>query len=232
MFFKKYWYAPLVLFMLLTLHFVVCPIKARQTMVENNSILIIDAGHGGEDGGAVASDGTLEADINLDIALRTEMIAEFCGVATRMTRTSADIDYPEDADTLSKMKVADQHSRVDTINSIPGGVLLSIHQNFYPAHAPYGPQVFFGKAYDSEAFAVCVQNNLTTLLSPENRRIAAPISDDIFLMKKASCPAVLVECGFLSNPNECSKLESENYRMQLSVVLIGSYLQYIRGYTI
>lgn len=232
MLFKKYWYAPLIPFVLLTLFFVVSPIEARETAAESTPVLIIDAGHGGADGGAVAEDGTQEADINLDIALRAKMIAEFCGVTTKMTRTSSDIEYPDEADTLSKMKVADQHTRVDTINGVAGGVLLSIHQNFYPAKAPYGPQVFYGKNFDSEAFAVCVQNNLTTQLSPENRRLAAPISDDIFLMKKAACPAVLVECGFLSNPNECSKLESEEYRMQLSLVLIGSYLQYIRGYTI
>ncbi len=232
MLFKKYWYAPLIPFVLLTLYLVVCPIEAWETMAESSSVLIIDAGHGGADGGAVADDGTQEADINLDIALRAELIAELCGVTTKMTRDSADIDYPDEADTISKMKVADQHTRVDEINRVADGVLLSIHQNYYPAQAPYGPQVFYGKVEDSEAFAVCVQNNLTALLSPENRRLAAPISDDIFLMKKASCPAVLVECGFLSNPKECSKLEREDYRMQLSLVLIGSYLQYIRGYTL
>lgn len=229
---KKYWYVPLIPFVLLVLYFVVCPIEVQETLTENDPVLIIDAGHGGADGGAVAEDGTQEADINLDIALRAELIAELCGVATKMTRDSVDIDYPDDADTLSKMKVADQHTRVDTINGVAGGVLLSIHQNFYPAHTPFGPQVFYGKSEAGEAFAVCVQNNLTALLSPDNRRLAAPISEDIFLMKKASCPAVLVECGFLSNPTECSKLESEDYRMQLSLVLIGSYLQYIRGYTI
>lgn len=205
---------------------------AIQAEAAANPVLIIDAGHGGEDGGAVAPDGTLESDLNLDIALRLEALARFWGIETCMTRDSSDIDYPASAQTLAAKKKADQNARVDLINDTPGGILLSIHQNIYPASSPNGIQVFFGTEPGSDALAGRLQENLTAQLCPENRRIAEPIDEGIYLMRKAECRAVLVECGFLSNPAELSKLQTSEYRMELAVVMLGSYMQYIRGTTI
>lgn len=195
-------------------------------------VLVIDAGHGGADGGAVAADGTLESDINLDIALRLEALAGFWGVETVLTRSGPDIDYPESAVTLSAMKKADQNARVALINDTPGAVLLSIHQNNYPASSPWGIQVFYGTASDSDAFAAIMQENLTGQLCPENRRVAEPIDEGIYLMRRAQCRAVLVECGFLSNPGDLEKLETAGYRTELAAVMLASYLQYIRGASI
>lgn len=192
-------------------------------------VLVIDPGHGGADGGAVAADGTLESDINLDIALRLEALCRFWGVDAVLTRSGDDIDYPAQADTIARKKVADQHARLALINGTPGAVLLSIHQNKYPAASPHGIQVFYGSVAGSDQLAVLTQGNLTGQLCPDNRRVAAPADKSIFLMKNAQCPAVLVECGFLSNPDELLALQSDAYRTKLSVVLLGSYLQYIRG---
>lgn len=192
-------------------------------------VLIIDAGHGGEDGGAVASDGTLESDVNLDVALRLEALAAFWGVDTVMTREGSDIDYPDRDASLSAKKKADQNARLALIHDTPGGILLSIHQNNYPAAAPWGIQVFYGEEEGSADFAALLQENLTTQLCPDNRRIAEPIDEGIYLMRKAGCPAALVECGFLSNPGELEKLKSEPYRMELASVMLASYLTYIRG---
>lgn len=203
--------------------------KPASAALQAEQTLIIDAGHGGADGGAVAADGTIEAEINLDIALRIEALAALCGVQTVMTRESADIHYPPEADTISRMKVADQHARLALINETPNAVLLSIHQNFYTAAKPSGAQVFYGAVSGSETLAAAIQANLTAQLAPENRRLASRISDDVYLMKNASCRAVLVECGFLSNPGELDKLKSEDYRLQLAAVIFGSYLQYTRG---
>lgn len=192
-------------------------------------ILIIDAGHGGEDGGAVAADGTLESDINLDIALRLEALARFWGRETVMTRSTNYIDYPAEATTLSAMKKADQHARLELINSTPGAILLSIHQNSYPAEAPNGIQVFFGGEAGSDELAAIMQENLTAQLLPGNRRVAERADNGIYLMKKAQCRSVLVECGFVSNPGDLQKLESESYRTELAVVMLASYLQYTKG---
>lgn len=195
----------------------------------NGSILIIDAGHGGADGGAVAPDGVLESELNLDIALRLEALAAFCGVETVMTRATDAIDYPADANTISAMKKADQNERLRRINSIPNGVLLSIHQNNYPAASPNGIQVFYNGVSDSETLANITQSNLTTQLCPENRRIAEAADDGIYLMRRSENPAILIECGFLSNPGDLANLETDAYRTELAVVMLASYLQYIRG---
>lgn len=203
-----------------------------RTSAGAESVLIIDAGHGGEDGGAVAPDGTYESDLNLDIALRLDALARFWGVPTRMTRVSAAINYPASAQTLAAKKKADQNARLALINDTPGGVLLSIHQNIYPAASPNGIQVFFGTETGGEELAVILQGALTSSLCPQNRRVAEAIDEGIYLMRRAECPAVLVECGFLSNPGELEKLETESYRTELASVMLSSYLQYIRGTTI
>lgn len=192
-------------------------------------VLVIDAGHGGADGGAVAADGTPEAEINLDIALRMEALADFWGSETVMTRRSADIEYPSAADTIAQKKVADQHARLALINGTSGAIVVSIHQNFFSSSGPNGAQVFYGAKDGSEALAALIQENIAVQLTPQNRRLAARISDDIYLMKNAACRAVLVECGFLSNPEELSRLKTPLYRMQLAAVIFGSYLQYTRG---
>ena len=229
----KWWY-PLAAAVLLALFALAQQRAARTAAAEADStppVLVIDAGHGGADGGAVAPDGTLESRINLDIALRLEALARFWGAETAMTRTGEDIAYPADADSIAAKKVADQHARVGLVNNTPGAILLSIHQNIYPAASPHGIQVFYGQAAGSDELAKLVQENLTAQLCPGNRRVASPIDRDIYLMKKVSCTAILVECGFLSNPDDLQALESEGYRTQLAAVLLGSYLQHTRGTT-
>ena len=146
-----------------------------------------------------------------------------------LTRSGETIDYPPEADSIAKKKVADQHARLALVNGTEGAVLVSIHQNNYPAASPHGIQVFYGAAAGSDALAALTQANLTGQLCPGNRRVAAPADKNIYLMKNAKCPAVLVECGFLSNPEDLQDLQSGSYRMRLAAVLLGSYLQYTRG---
>lgn len=226
---KIKWWLPLTVIVVLAVFALYEDPAWLSTEAEITPILVIDAGHGGMDGGAVASDGTKESGINLDIALRLEALARFWGVDMVMTRNQENIDYPADAGTIAAKKKADQYARVGLINNTPGAILLSIHQNNYPATAPNGIQVFYGKNPAGTEFATVLQTNLTTYLYPESRRLASPISDSIFLMNKINCPAVLVECGFLSNPGDLQKLKTESYRLELAMVMLASYLQYIRG---
>ena len=188
--------------------------------------LVIDPGHGGEDGGAVAADGTPEAELNLQISLRLHALARLCGVQTAMTRQSEHIEYPTDAGTVSARKTADQKQRVEMINGIPNAVLISVHQNWFPTSSPHGAQVLYADTPRSQALGTLTHENLLRLLDPENRRVAAPASNDIFLMRSVECPAILVECGFLSNPQELQNLKNPEYELKLSMVLIGSFLQY------
>ena len=197
---------------------------AMQRMGSSRPVLIIDAGHGGLDGGAVSPDGTAESGINLDIALRLHELCSLFGVDAVMTRTSEDIDYPDTAKTVSQKKSWDQKRRAELISSTPSAVLISIHQNKYPDPRPRGAQVLYGKADGSRELGEYMHELLRTSLNPENRRVAAPIPDDIYLMRMAKCPAVLVECGFLSNPDEAELLKSADYRTKLSMVLLAAFL--------
>ncbi len=188
--------------------------------------LVIDAGHGGEDGGATTDDGVCESEINIAIAHKLNAIAGLLGVGTVMTRESETIDYPEEADTIAKKKVYDQKARVSLINSIDDAVLISIHQNKYPDARPSGAQALYGKADGSQELGELIHENLIQNLCPENRRVAAPISDSIYLMQNISCPAVLVECGFLSNPDEAALLQTTDYQLKLAVCIMASYMHF------
>lgn len=203
---------------------------AKETMLSSKSmpIMIIDPGHGGEDGGAVAPDGTQEADVNLAISRRLNAAARLCGVRTLMTRSSEHINYPTEADSIAARKTADQKQRVERINQTENDVLISIHQNWYPTSAPHGAQVLYTKTTGSQEFGTMLHEQLIQTLDTENRRVASPVSDEIYLMRNVRCPAVLVECGFLSNPEELSRLQDSNYQLKLSLVMLSAYLQYFQ----
>ena len=224
----------LLLFLLITaIIIIICKGRTKTDVVPAMAApaagptLVIDAGHGGADGGASAANGTVESVINLQIALRMEQIAKLFGVQTVMTRTDETLNYPAEAGTIREMKLWDQKTRVALINATEDAVLISVHQNKYPDARPSGSQVLYAKTDGSSEFAELAHANLIRALNPENRRVAAPISDRIYLMKRVNCPAILVECGFLSNPQETAKLETGEYQTELAAVLIGSYLQYI-----
>ena len=196
---------------------------------ETTRVLIIDAGHGGEDGGATTAEGVPESGINLAIAQKLEALAGLCGVESVMTRESQDINYPESAATTAQRKQSDQKARIELINSQSDAVLISIHQNFFPTAQPSGCQVLYGKPEGSRELGELTHRNLTEALCPTSRRVAAPISEDIYLMRSAKCTSILVECGFLSNPSEAALLQTEDYQLKISALLLASYLQYEAG---
>jgi N-acetylmuramoyl-L-alanine amidase len=189
-------------------------------------VLCIDPGHGGEDGGAQTAEGVLESTLNLDIALRLDALAGLYGLQTVLTRTGESVEYPEEANTTARRKIADQHNRVELINSLSNAVLISIHQNCFPDSRPCGCQVLYADTEGSEAFGKLTHDMLCLSLCPDNRRVAAPASDSIYLMQNVSCTAILIECGFLSNQREASLLTTESYRMKISSVLLVSFMQY------
>jgi N-acetylmuramoyl-L-alanine amidase len=126
--------------------------------------------------------------------------------------------------TLREQKRSDLENRVALINSTENGVLISIHQNMFPKSASHGTQVFYGRAEDVQ-WAGETQARFCTILQPENDRQAAQISDSVYLMSHISCPALLVECGFLSNQTEEEQLKDPTYQKKLAGVLLASYLQ-------
>ena len=188
-----------------------------------NRILIIDAGHGGEDGGAISVTGTSESHINLAIALKLESLCGLFGMDTRMTRRD-DVSLKDpDAATLAQKKRTDLQNRVALINSTENAVLISVHQNYFEGNNK-GAQVFFAPTANSEAWALHCQQIMVDSLDPSNHRKAKPISKDIYLMSHITCPGILVECGFLSHPEEAKKLEDDQYQTKIALSIMDAYL--------
>ena len=191
------------------------------------STLVIDPGHGGIDGGAVGADGTKESDINLAIALKLRALAEFYALENTMTRQ----DDSSRSDSQRYSEHEDLVSRADLVNATVNPVLISIHQNCYPTGQPSGPQVLYAATETSESLGKLTHQNLIGCLYPGNRRVAEPASKKLYLLNHVSCPAILVECGFLSNLSDLGKLSDSGYQTMLSTVLMASYLQYKTGLT-
>ena len=211
---------------------VAIPHSAVETAGRNSpaEILVIDAGHGGLDGGAVSADGYRESEINLDVARRLFDLCSFFGKSCAMTRDSEALPYPPEAVSVREKKTWDQKRRVLMINAAEDAVLFSIHQNLYPDPRPSGTQVLYAATDGSAELGVLTHQNLLSCLCPDNRRLAIPAADSIYLLKSVNCPAILVECGFLSNPEETQKLVSPAYQKAIAAILCASYLQYRSAY--
>lgn len=196
--------------------------------LQRPSVVIIDPGHGGEDGGAVAADGTTESGINLAISLRLEKVLRFLGHETQMTRREDISVYTQGAETLREKKVSDLKNRVEQINAAENACLISIHQNSMPSvPSVHGAQTFHSQTEGSAQMAEPIQDALNAFVNQGNEKSYKQISDSIYLMKHVTCPAALVECGFLSNSNEVKQLQSSGYQNALAVSIAAGYQRYL-----
>ena len=220
-------YCTIVLVTLLTAH---CGSRAVTTLaesrpVENRIAIIIDAGHGGVDGGAVSCTGILESRYNLEIALRMNDLLRFLGMETVMIRTE-DVSVYTKGETIGQKKISDLKERVRIANAQKKAVLLSIHQNNFPDGRYSGAQVFYSGTTGSQELAKKLQINLVQYLNPGSRRLEKK-SNGIYLMEHITCPGVLIECGFLSNPEEEAKLRREDYQQKLCAVIACTVCEYL-----
>jgi len=207
---------------------VLCREPATETVYPvcfQERVLIIDAGHGGEDGGAVSLTGALESHINLAVAKRLDRVLGLFGVPVIMMREDDISLHDQEAKTLRQKKNSDLHHRVNVVREQTHAILLSIHQNSYPDGRYRGAQVFYAPTNGSRELAQTMQESLRMFLSVDNNRQEKQIPNTIFLMNNVSCPAVLVECGFLTNPAEEQLLRSSHYQTKLAVALAGGYLR-------
>ncbi len=179
-------------------------------------IIVIDAGHGGEDGGAGAN-GVLEKDVNLAIALRLRDMLTAGGYKVVMTRDSDVSIYDSSASTTREKKVSDLNNRVKIINGSSDNILVSIHQNKFEQSKYSGAQIFYSQN-DPKSFRLAeeIRRSVTGMLQPENKRELKPAEKNIFILSKAEVPAVIVECGFLSNEDEAARLADEDYQKQMA----------------
>lgn len=187
--------------------------------------VVIDAGHGGEDGGAVSSDGVVESGVNLAVAQRLDAVLTLCGQRTVMLRTEDISLHDKTAGTIREKKVSDIHNRVKLVNEQEEPRLISIHQNHFTSAKYHGAQVFYANGPLGQPWAEQTQSALRTALEPGNSREAKPIGSNVYLMNHITCPAILVECGFLSNREECQKLTDPAYQTKLALVIGAAYLQ-------
>lgn len=192
--------------------------------------IIIDAGHGGEDGGAVGVDEICEKDINLTIALKLQSLFETAGYEVIMTREEDKAIYDEGSETLRSKKKSDLHNRLDIIksNSDNHTIFISIHQNKFPDPKYSGSQIFYSKNNPlSSQLADCVRKSIVGLIQPENTREIKPAGTKIFLLNNAQIPAIVVECGFLSNSDEAHKLVDKEYQDKLAFCIFCGTMDYI-----
>lgn len=186
-------------------------------------IVILDAGHGGEDGGAISVTGVRESTLNLEISQRLNDLLHFLGIQTKMIRNE-DISVYTEGETIAQKKVSDIHNRVAMVEQTPNAVLVSIHQNQFSEAQYRGAQVFYAKG--SQAFAEAMQNTLCTQVDPRNHRQCKQ-AQGIYLLEHISCPAVLIECGFLSNPAEEQLLRDAGYQKKLAAAIACSVQAYL-----
>lgn len=202
-------------------------VLSENAPVQNRVCIIIDPGHGGEDGGASSPGGTLESDLNLQIALRLEDLLHLLGYDTYMIRRT-DISVYTTGNTLSQKKVSDLKERVRIVNETENAVLISIHQNYFSESKYSGAQVFYPRTEGSDALAAAVQNNLVSFLNEGSNRKSKQASG-IYLLEKIHSTGILVECGFLSNPEEEALLKDPEYQKKLCCVLGVSLSNYLDG---
>ena len=177
--------------------------------------VVIDPGHGGEDGGAVSPGGVMESQINLAVSRRLSDLLRFAGQRTLLTRAR---------------KVSDIHHRVDIVNGTEGAVLLSIHQNSLPSsRVTHGAQVFWNTKEGAEQLAGVVQDSLNTAINTGNEKLPRKIPATIYLMSHVTAPAILVECGFLSNSTETAKLQEPSHQLKLAAAIATGYLRCLAG---
>lgn len=190
---------------------------AAAEIAENTTRIVLDPGHGGQDGGAISCTGIPESRLNLEIAQRLDALFHLLGYRTTMIRTT-DADVHTEGETIAQQKMSDLRNRVSMVNGTPNALLISIHQNMFQESQYHGPQVFYANTEGSQALAEQLQSAMVTALDPDSKRMAK-MAEGVYLMQKINCTGVLVECGFLSNTEEEAKLRTPEYQKQLCCVI-------------
>ena len=209
----------------------VCMNKTALVIAANKTIpsgktIIIDAGHGGEDGGATSCTGVLESEINLEIAVRLEDMLNLLGYRTIMVREDDSAIHTEGA-TIAQRKVSDLKNRVQLVNNASDALLISIHQNYFTDERYYGAQVFYADTDGSRRLAENVQETFRRTINQDSKRMVKS-AENIYLMERIQCDGVLVECGFLSNYREAQLLESDNYQKKVCAVIASAVCIYLQ----
>ncbi len=200
----------------------------QNTPVERSHTIILDAGHGGIDGGATSCTGVLESTMNLEIALRLNDLLRFLGHDAVMIRTTDTSIYTEGS-TIAAQKVSDLKERVRICNETENAILLSIHQNTFSDSRYGGAQVFYADTVGSRELAQKLQDQIAKTINPGSNRKSKP-GKTVYLLENIQCTGILVECGFLSNPEEEAKLRDAGYQQYLCGVIANALSEYLKNH--
>ena len=187
---------------------------------------VIDPGHGGEDGGAVSPSGVVESELNLQVSKKVKYLMCLFGHAPVMVRETDISLHSPGSETLRQKKVSDLKNRVALINSVENAFLISIHQNAFTDSRYSGAHVFYNSD-ESKPLAELIQKRVREKIDAGNNREAKKVPDSIYLMQHVNCPAVLIECGFMTNHRELSLLRDPRYQTKLASVIVSSYLIFL-----
>lgn len=188
-----------------------------------STIIVIDPGHGGQDGGAVSPDGVQESHINLEVSFRLRDLLALLGQKSVMTRTE---DVSIHTPGVKSWKASDLQNRTALVNDLESSILLSIHQNSLPSSpVTHGAQVFYNKIAPAAQLSAAIQSALNTAINLGNEKQMKEAPSGIYLMKHITAPGILVECGFLSNAEETLRLQESSYQIRLAVAVIAGLLQ-------
>ena len=198
---------------------------AQQIPLERQNTVIIDAGHGGEDGGAISCTGKAESAYNLEIALRLRDLMHLMGIHTKMVRTTDQSVYTQ-GKTIASRKISDLKNRVELVNNTENALLLSIHQNIFSESKYHGAQVFYDCGGKGMGLAKNLQEAFCdTVNIGSNRKCKR--GEKVYLLEHIENPGVLIECGFLSNPEEEAALRDQTYQQKLICVIAATVCNYL-----
>lgn len=191
-------------------------------------VIVIDAGHGGVDGGCVGMNGVYEKDINLSIAKNLGTLLSFEGYEVVYTRSEDVSIYDEGVTGIRNQKISDMENRLEIIQSYPDSVFLSIHQNQYTQSEYFGAQMFYTTNHKGNfRFATIMQERFASL-QPGNDREIKLIDSGLYLFKDTKQPALLIECGFLSNPNDAANLSSAEYQKKVAFTVYSGLTEFLK----
>ena len=226
-------YIPVCLAVIVSLLLISCLCSRAITVFTENApvtgrkCVVIDAGHGGIDGGAVSCTGVLESQINLEISLMLDDLCHLLGIKTKMIRTT-DCSIYTQGDSIASKKVSDLKERVRIVNETENAIIVSIHQNKFTQSRYSGAQVFYAPTENSDILAKLIQDTYIKCLNANSSRKIKK-ADGVYLMQHISCPGVLVECGFLSNVEEEALLRDPEYQQKLCCIIASACSRFLNS---
>ena len=200
-----------------------------RTSSEHVPLVVIDAGHGGEDCGAVGVSGVYEKELNYKIATYIAAELRSAGCEVIETRTTDALLYDPATVEKGHKKLTDLTSRLAIASATPGAIAVSIHMNSFPSPSSHGLQVWYSPGHEgAKLLAEGIQKSVTERLQPDNHRKVKASMGSMYLLDRAENSTVLIECGFITNPEECARLESTTYQKELSFVIFGAIMEHIQ----